>query len=71
MAESQDRAPVNVAIVIDKSGSMSGRKLRQAKRAAIMALGLLDRHDTISIVTYSSGVHVLVPAMRLNDRAPW
>ncbi len=69
LPDKKDRAPVNVAIVIDKSGSMSGRKLRQAKRAAIMALGLLDRHDTISIVTYSSGVHVLVPAMRLSDRA--
>ena len=69
LPDSQDRAPVNVAIVIDKSGSMSGRKLRQAKRAAIMALGLLNRQDTISIVTYSSGVNVLVPAMRLRDRA--
>ena len=34
-----------------------------------MALGLLDRHDTISIVAYSSGVDVLVPAMRLSNRA--
>ncbi|MCF6198186.1 MAG: VWA domain-containing protein [Hyphomicrobiaceae bacterium] len=68
LPKSKERAPVNVAIVIDKSGSMSGDKLRQAKRAAIMALGLLEAHDTISIVTYSSGVDVLVPATRLHDR---
>ena len=48
---------------------MSGDKLRQAKRAAIMALGLARTHDTISIVTYASGVNVLVPATRLHDRA--
>jgi Ca-activated chloride channel family protein len=69
LPDTQDRAPVNVAIVIDKSGSMSGRKLQQAKRAAIMALGLLDRFDTISIIAYSSRVDVLVPATRLNNRA--
>ena len=67
--DNRDRAPVNVAIVIDKSGSMSGRKIKQAKRAAIMALGLLDSQDTISIVAYSSRVDILVPAMRLRDRA--
>jgi len=66
---SKERAPVNVAIVIDRSGSMSGNKLRQAKRAAIMALGLLEPFDTISIVTYASDVEVLVPATRLDDRA--
>lgn len=69
LPNTRDRAPVNVAIVIDKSGSMSGRKLQQAKRAAIMALGLLKRHDTISIISYSSRVHILVPATRLHNRA--
>ena len=68
LAENRERAPVNVAIVIDKSGSMSGRKLRQAKRAAIMALGLLEPRDSISIIAYSSRVEVLVPATRLDDR---
>ena len=29
-----DRTPVNVAIVIDKSGSMSGEKIAKAKEAA-------------------------------------
>ena len=68
LPDSRERAPVNVALVIDRSGSMSGEKLRQAKRAAIMALGLLDSRDTISIVTYSNGVDVLVPATPLRDR---
>ena len=37
----RSRAPVNVAIVLDRSGSMSGQKLNQAKDAAITALDFL------------------------------
>jgi Ca-activated chloride channel family protein len=29
------RAPVNVAVVLDKSGSMTGQKIAEAKRATI------------------------------------
>ena len=35
------RAPVNLAIVLDRSGSMQGEKLAEAKRAAIMAIDRL------------------------------
>ena len=62
------RAPVNVAIVLDRSGSMSGRKIEEAKRAAIMAIGLLRDDDIVSIVTYESTVDVLVPATKVSDR---
>jgi Ca-activated chloride channel family protein len=64
------RAPVNVAIVLDRSGSMSGDKIEEAKRAAIMAIGQLRDDDIVSVVTYESTVDVLVPATRLNNRAP-
>ncbi len=36
--EEDTRTPVNVAIVLDRSGSMSGQKMRKAKEAAIMAV---------------------------------
>jgi Ca-activated chloride channel family protein len=64
----RDRAPVNIAIVIDKSGSMSGDKIAKAKDAAIMAIDRLNCDDIISVVTYDSDVHVLVPATKVADK---
>jgi Ca-activated chloride channel homolog len=64
------RAPVNVAIVLDQSGSMSGRKIEEAKRAAVMAIGRLGRDDTVSLIAYQSTVDVLVPATKLRDPGP-
>jgi Ca-activated chloride channel homolog len=61
------RAPVNLALVIDKSGSMAGDKLARAKDAALMVLDRLQPDDTISIVTYDSTVNVLVPATKATD----
>ncbi len=63
------RAGVNLAIVMDKSGSMQGEKIKQAKAAAIDAINLLQADDIISIVTYDSTVEVLVPATKLTDKA--
>ncbi|MCK5850510.1 MAG: VWA domain-containing protein [Kiritimatiellae bacterium] len=62
------RTPVNVALVIDKSGSMSGDKIRKAREAALMAVDRLNSQDIISIVAYSDSVSVLVPATKVSDR---
>lgn len=63
------RAPLNVAIVIDKSGSMQGAKIQQAKAAARAALSQLRDDDIVSIVAYDDTVEVLVPATKVSDRA--
>lgn len=63
------RAGVNLAIVLDKSGSMQGEKITQARAAAIDAISLLHSDDIISIITYDSTVEVLVPATKLSDKA--
>lgn len=64
----KDRMPVNVAIVIDKSGSMQGEKINQARQAAIQAVERLRDSDIVSIVTYDSSVDVIVPATKASDR---
>lgn len=65
-----ERTPANVAIVLDRSGSMGGFKIQQAKEAAIMAIDRLDERDIVSVVAYDSQVEVVVPATRLTDREP-
>lgn len=66
--EETDRTPVNVAIVLDKSGSMSGEKIEHAKEAAIMAIQRLRRDDIVSVVVYDTTVNVLVPATKLSNK---
>lgn len=68
MPEESDRAPVNLAIVLDRSGSMRGEKLDRAREAAILAIGLLRSDDIVSVVTYDDVVRVTVPATRLHDK---
>ena len=63
------RAPVNVAIVIDQSGSMGGAKIAQAKEAAKFAVNRLGEGDIISLIAYSDRVDVLVPATIIEDRS--
>jgi Ca-activated chloride channel family protein len=62
------RAPVNAAIVLDRSGSMAGEKLEQAKQAAIAALERLSPDDIVAVVAYDTTVRVLVPATRATDK---
>ena len=68
LPKTSKRTPVNLAIVLDRSGSMQGQKLAQAKEAARNAVSLLNDNDIISIVTYESNVQVLVPATKASDR---
>ena len=67
-ASRNDRTPLNLAVVIDRSGSMSGAKLEQAKQAASMLVDQLDPEDVLSLVVYESEVDVLLHAARLGDR---
>ncbi|WP_211316827.1 vWA domain-containing protein [Arenicella xantha] len=62
------RAPLNVALVLDQSSSMSGDKIQRAKEAAILAVSKLSSNDVVSIITYDSTVNVLVPATRVTDK---
>ncbi len=56
------RPLVNLALVLDRSGSMQGAKLEQAKAAAIEALTRLGVQDVFSVVVYDTNVNTIVPA---------
>jgi len=57
-----ERPPVNLSIVLDRSGSMSGDKIEKAKEAAIEAVKHLGHQDMFSLVIYDHNVETLVPA---------
>jgi Ca-activated chloride channel family protein len=63
------RPPVNVAIVLDRSGSMHGAKLQLSKEATHKTLGLLGRHDRFSLVVYDEQIDVLVESTPRRPRA--
>src|SRR5688572_9406880 len=63
----ETRAPVNLAIVIDRSGSMSGDKIVKAREAALEAVERLAADDIVSLVVYDNHIDTLVPAQRVGD----
>jgi Ca-activated chloride channel family protein len=67
--EKTDRTPVNVAFVIDRSGSMQGFRIAQAREAAVTAVKRLDRNDIASVVIFDNQIDVLVPAQPVVDHA--
>jgi Ca-activated chloride channel homolog len=60
-AEAASRAPVNVSIVIDRSGSMRGQRLQNAIAAAQGMFDRLRADDVVSVVAYADRAEVLVP----------
>jgi Ca-activated chloride channel family protein len=56
------RLPVNIALVLDRSGSMSGGKLDLAREAAERALAQLNSGDRFAVVVYDDRVDVVTPS---------
>jgi len=54
------RAPVNVALVLDRSGSMGGEKIVIARQAVAHALQLLKPADRFSLVAFDDEIDVVV-----------
>ncbi|MEI8242592.1 MAG: VWA domain-containing protein [bacterium] len=61
LASPAERPPVNLAVVLDRSGSMGGDKIERAKEAAIEALHRLGSRDLFSLVIYDHEVETVVP----------
>ena len=64
------RLPVNVALVLDRSGSMEeGRKFKLARAAAERALRLLRPEDRFALAVYDTSIDVLAPSTRATTGA--
>jgi Ca-activated chloride channel family protein len=62
----EKRVPVSLALVIDRSGSMRGQKLTDAKQAARMLVQRLTPEDRLALVHYGTDVRVF-PSMPVSE----
>src|SRR5215510_4340805 len=67
-AELPKRNPLHLSLVIDRSGSMSGQPLEEAKRAAEFVLDGLQTTDRLSVVAYDDRVETVVSSVRMHDK---
>ncbi|MBI1756572.1 MAG: VWA domain-containing protein [Fimbriimonas ginsengisoli] len=64
------RTPLNLCLVIDRSGSMEGPPLDYVKQACCHVVDLLSPNDVLSIVTFEEVVEVLMPAQCVTNKQP-
>ncbi len=67
-AETMDRnVPLNLCLILDHSGSMSGRPLETVKKAANRLVDRLKIGDRLSIIAFDHRAKVLVPNQVIED----
>jgi Ca-activated chloride channel family protein len=68
--EPPDGVPVqhaDLVIVLDRSGSMEGQKLNDARRAVLRLVDRLTAKDRLALVTYSNSVQTVSPLVPMDD----
>jgi Ca-activated chloride channel family protein len=60
---------LGIVLVMDKSGSMSGEKMKLAQEAASRTVDLLREKDTLGVLGFDSSPHWYVEPQKLNDKS--
>lgn len=63
-----EKSPINLSLVIDRSGSMSGDRIEKAREAAIMAINMLKDDDIVSVIAYSDNAYLIIPATKVKNK---
>src|SRR5215211_1588637 len=63
-----NKVPVNLSIVIDRSGSMRGEKMEFAIKAAKEIVDKLTERDFVSIVAYDDEADIIQPAVQVINK---
>jgi len=64
----QVQMPLNLSLVLDKSGSMSGKKIQNLRQAAKLVVDRLGPEDTISIVAFSDRKYLIAESQQVIDQ---
>src|SRR3954469_4518829 len=54
--------PLNLCLVLDRSGSMSGSKIENLRDATSLVLDMLQPQDYISVISFNNKVDVAFPS---------
>ncbi|MEP6670788.1 MAG: VWA domain-containing protein [Chthoniobacter sp.] len=65
--DSSHHTPMNLAVVLDRSGSMQGPKIEKARQAACLAIDQLASDDYFSLVIFDNETELLIPPDRVGD----
>lgn len=65
--DSEQQGATDLVIVLDRSGSMQGLKIDDARRAVVGLLQRLGPEDRLALVTYANGVEILAPLMAVHS----
>lgn len=63
-----ERVPLNISLVVDRSGSMSGKKIEFVKKATNFVVENLNATDQLSIVQYDDRIEVVSPAQAVKNK---
>ena len=59
--------PLNLSLVLDRSGSMRGAKIERLREAVLAMLDGLQAQDTLSVIAFNNKARVLVPSQAATE----
>ena len=68
-SENSPHLPLNLALVLDRSGSMGGYPLKNAKKAAAQLVEYLTPEDYLSVIIYDDKAETVLPSQLVTDKS--
>jgi Ca-activated chloride channel homolog len=68
-AQQRESISKNIVFVVDRSGSMTGRKIDQAKEALRFVINNLNDGDLFNIVAYDSEIETFAPELQRHNKS--
>ena len=63
-----ERMPLNLSLVLDRSGSMAGQKIQHLQESVKLLVDTLARDDVLSVILFDDKADLLVPAQLVNEK---